>query len=251
MASPEETGLPHTGSIRFRRLRFAIAALGALVILAFAGSSAYDAWRAYGNSLEATDREIGNVADALAEQTAWTWEAVDLLLHDTARWYRSESHGIPPERLNELLATRTAGVRQVSLITIVDANGIQRHRSRGISPPNLNVSDRSYFIAQRNGTAKGSFISEPLLTRSENRTGVVVSRRLDDDKGQFAGVVTAIVDLDDLKQFYGAVNLGAGSALQLLREDGTLLVRNPATPTPSDTSSPRSLRRQLRRPPDS
>jgi PAS domain S-box-containing protein len=71
-------------------------------------------------------------------------------------------------------------------------------------------------------------MSEPIVTRSESRPGVELSRRLDDDTG-FAGVVTAIVDLEDLKQFYGAVNLGAGSAIYLLREDGTLLVSNPPT----------------------
>jgi signal transduction histidine kinase/CheY-like chemotaxis protein len=204
--------------------------LGVLVILAFAGSSAYDAWVSYGHSLVATDREIGNVADALAEQTAWTWQGVDLLLRDTARWYRTDSHEIPPERLDDVLATRTAGVSQVRLITIVDAQGVQRHRSRGHAPPNLDVSDRSYFIAQRNRTVAGAFMSEPLVTRSENRAGVVLSRRLDNDTGGFAGVVTAIVDLEDLKQFYRAVNLGKGSAIHLLREDGTLLVRNPPTP---------------------
>ena len=203
--------------------------LGVLVILGFAGSSAYDAWRSYGRALEATDREITNVANALAEQTAWTWQTVDLLLQDTARWYRSDSHEIPPERLDEALASRTLGVRQVRLITIVDAQGIQRHRSRGHSPPNLDVSDRSYFIAERQGTVKGVFMSEPLVTRSEGRPGVVLARRLDDDGG-FAGVVTAIVDLEELKQVYGAVNLGAGSEIHLLREDGTLLVRNPPTP---------------------
>jgi PAS domain S-box-containing protein len=204
--------------------------LGVFVILAFGGSSAYDAWRAYHNSLVATDREIYNVANALAEQTAWTWQAVDLLLRDTARWYQNDGHRIAPERLDDVLATRTAGVRQVRLITIADAQGIQRHRSRGSSPPNLDVSDRSYFIAQRDGAATGLFMSEPLVTRSENRAAVILSRRLDDERGGFAGVVTAIVDLEDLKQFYGAVNLGGGSAIQLLREDGTLLVRNPPTP---------------------
>src|ERR1700757_4400359 len=75
-------------------------------------------------------------------------------------------------------------------------------------------------------------MSEPLVTRSENRAGVELSRRLDDAAGDFAGVVTAIVDFDDLEQFYGAVNLGAGSAIQLLRDDGTLLVRNPPLPGP-------------------
>jgi PAS domain S-box-containing protein len=217
-------------SIRFKRLRLGILALGVLALLAFCGSSFYDAWRSYRHAVIATDREISNVASALAEQTAWTWQAVDLLLDDTARWYGSDSREIPPERLDAVLATRTAGIPQVRLITIVDAQGIQRHRSHGSSPPNLDVSDRSYFIAQRDGTAKGFFMSEPLITRSENRAGVVISRRLDDSAGKFAGVVTAIVDLEDLKQFYGAVNLGQASAIHLLRDDGKLIVRNPWVP---------------------
>ncbi|MDB6013588.1 MAG: sensor hybrid histidine kinase [Gammaproteobacteria bacterium] len=220
----------NTGSIRFRRLRVGIVVLGVLTLVAFDAASIYDAWRSYRHSVVATDREIGNLARSLAEQTSWTWQGVDLVLDDTARWYRHESHDIPPERLGEVLATRTAAVRQVSLVTIVDADGIQRYRSRGTSPPNLSVADRSYFIAQRDHTVPGFFMSEPLVTRSENRAAVVVSRRLDGDNGAFAGVITAIVDLDDLKQFYTSVNTGMGSAVHLLREDGTLLVRNPATP---------------------
>jgi PAS domain S-box-containing protein len=231
MSSSIDSISPPGGSIRFRRLRVGVVALGVLALLAFAGSSFYDAWRSYKHALVATDREISNVANALAEQTAWSWEAVDLLLEDTARWYSNDSHQIPPERLDDALATRTTGIRQVRLITIVDSRGIQRHRSRGSSPPNLDVSDRSYFIAQRDSKATGFFMSEPLLTRSENRVGVVISRRLDDDAGKFAGVVTAIVDLADLKQFYASVNLGAASAIQLLRADGTLLVRNPSAPS--------------------
>ena len=229
MPSLDDSASPRSRSLRFKRLRFGVIVLGVLVILAFAGSSAYDAWRAYHNSLVTTDRELDNVAKALAEQTAWTWQGIDLLLRDTARWYEHVGDKSAPERLDEVLANRAAGVRQVRLLTIVDAQGIQRYRSRGSSPPHLDVSDRSYFIAQRERTATGLFMSEPLVTRSENRAGVELSRRLDDDKG-FAGVVTAIVDLEDLKQFYGAVKLGEGSAIHLLREDGTLLVRNPPTP---------------------
>ena len=226
----DESTSPHSRSIRFKRLRLGAIVLGVLVILAFAGASAYDTWRAYRNALVATDRELGNVAKALAEQTAWTWEGIDLLLRDTARWYQNDGRQIAPERLNEVLTNRTAGVRQVRLLTIVDAQGIQRHRSRGSSPPHLDVSDRSYFIAQRDHGATGLFMSEPLVTRSENRPGFVLSRRLEDDQGRFAGVITAIIDLEDLKEFYGDVDLGGGSAIHLLREDGTLLVRNPPKP---------------------
>ena len=231
MSSLDDSASPRSRSIRFKRLRLGVIALGALVILAVAGSSAYDAWRAHHNSLVATDRELDNVAKALAEQTAWTWQGIDLLLRDTAGWYQHVGDKTAPGRMDEVLANRAAGVRQVRLVTIVDAQGIQRYRSRGSSPPHLDVSDRSYFIAQRDRTATGLFMSEPLVTRSENRAGVELSRRLDDNTGGFAGVVTAIVDLEDLKQFYGAVNLGGGSAIHLLRQDGTLLVRNPPTPS--------------------
>ena len=230
MIRPGEAATLKAGTFRFKRLRVVTALLGALALLAFAGSSAYDAWRSYRHSLVATDREVNNLARALAEQTAWTWQAVDLLLDDTARWYRSESHDTPPEKLDEALAARTAAIRQVRMVTIVDAQGIQRHRSRDLPPFNTDVSDRSYYIAQRDGSAPKFYMSEPLVTRSENRAAVVISRRLEPDNGAFAGVITAVVDLDDFQQLYAAINLGKSTALYLLREDGTLLLRNPPLP---------------------
>ncbi len=218
---------PATPSVRFNRLRLGIVVLGVLVILTLAGSSAYDTWRSYRYSINAAEREIGNEANALAEQTAWTLQAVDLLLLDTVRWYRSDSHGMSPEALDAALAVRTAGLQQVRQVMIIDAQGNQRYRSRALSTPNHNISDRSYFTAQRDSADVGLFMSEPLVTRSEHRAAVVLSRRIDDDQGAFAGVITATVDLEDLNQFYRAANMGMAGAIQLLRDDGTLLVRNP------------------------
>ena len=217
-------------SLRFQRFRLRIVILGVLVVFAFAGSSGYDAWRAYNNTLAATNREITNVATALAEQTAWTFEGIDLMLRDTARWYQTESSLVAPERLDDVLANRASGIRQIRLITITDAQGIQRHRSRGHSPPHFDLSDRSYFIAQREGTAAGLFMSEPLISRSDGRAGIVLSRRLQDETGAFAGVVAALVDLEDLEKFYAAVTPGRGSAVQLLSGNGQLVVRDPPEP---------------------
>lgn len=221
---------PATGAIRFKRLQIGVVVIGVLVILAFAGSSAYDAWRSYRYSVAAIERELGNVANALAEQTVWSLEAVDLLLADTARWYRTEARLIPPDGLDDALAARAAGVQPVRQVTIMDAQGDQLYRSRGFSIANHNVADRSYFIAQRDDPNRGMFMSELLTTRSEGRTAVILSRRIDDSKGHFAGIVTANVDLENLNQFYQAVDLGPGGHVALLRDDGTLLVRNPRAP---------------------
>jgi signal transduction histidine kinase/ActR/RegA family two-component response regulator len=227
MSPVSDLASPDTGHRRFQRLQLGVVALGILVILAFVGSSAHDAWRSYQSSLAATHRELTNIANALAEQTVWSLQADDLLLTDTARWYRGESQKIRPEDLNAALAARTSAIQQVREVTIMDAQGNQLYRSRGFSTPNHNASDRSYFIAQRDHPGLGMFISEPLTTRSEGRTAVILSRRLDDDQGRFAGVVVANVDLEELNQFYRTVDVGAGSAVSLVRDDGTLLVRNP------------------------
>src|SRR5882724_10281371 len=95
MPPPLNAAPPPPRSIRFRRLRLGILALGVLALLAFCGSSFYDAWRSYRHAVIATDREISNVASALAEQTAWTWQAIRLVLDDTARWYGNDSREIP------------------------------------------------------------------------------------------------------------------------------------------------------------
>ena len=221
---------PATRTIRFQRLQIGVALLGAVVIFAFAASSAYDAWRSHRYAVAGTGREIGNVANALAEQTAWSLEAVDLLLLDTARWYRTEIQSIPQDKRNAALAARTAGVLPVREVAIMDTNGDQLYRSRRMSEPNHNISDRSYFIAQRDDPNRGLYISELLTTRSEGRAAVVLSRRIDDAAGHFAGIVIANVDLEDLNQFYRAVKAGPGSHIVLLRDDGTLLVRDPPAP---------------------
>jgi signal transduction histidine kinase/ActR/RegA family two-component response regulator len=215
------------GALRINRLQFGVIVLGALLICSFAGSSAYDAWRSYRYSVAATQRELSNLANALAEQTAWSLEAVDLLLLDAARWYRTESQSIPEAARDAALAARATGVQPVRQVTIMDAQGNQLYRSRGFSIPNHNAADRSYFIAQRDDPHRGMFMSEPLTTRSEGRTAVILSRRMDDASGNFAGVATATMDLADLNEFYRAVHVGSDSHIALLREDGTLLVRDP------------------------
>ncbi len=204
-----------TGTVRFKRLQIGVVIIGVLLICAFAASSAYDAWRSYRYSVTAIQRELGNVANALAEQTVWTLEAVDLLLLDTARWYGTESRQIPRQGLDAALAARAAGVPPVREVTIMDAQGNQLYRSRGFSIPNHNAADRSYFIAQRDDPNRGLYMSEPLTTRSEGRTAVILSRRIDDAEGHFAGIVTANVDLEDLDQFYRAVDLGPQSHVAL------------------------------------
>ncbi|MET0611713.1 MAG: ATP-binding protein, partial [Pseudomonas caspiana] len=194
---------------------------------AFAGSAIYDGWRLRQQIMFANERELGNLAKALAEQGARNLQAVDVLLRDTGEWWESTGRKLAPEAISTALASRVVGVSQVSVLTLVDVEGMQRHRSRITGEPLADVSDRRYFQNHRERPADGLYINEPVITRTERLPALVVSRRLSAQDGIFDGVVTAIVTLQQLQAAYSAIELGDGSALLLTLEDGTLVVRQP------------------------
>ena len=213
-----------------QRLRRLIIGTGVLLVAAFVGSAAFDGWRLRQQVSAATERELSNLARALADETARTLQSVDLLLRETASWYASSGAKLDAEAVTAALAMRAVGVAQVGVLTIVDANGLQRYRSRQTGEPLANVSDRPYFQAQRDRADADLYINAPVVTRTDRQPALVVSRRLTAPDGSFGGVVTAIVGLQRLQGMFSAIQLGEGSALLLALDDGTLVVRQPFVP---------------------
>ena len=226
MAQASASSSLFADAARAARLRFWIVTIGVLGIAAFAGSSAYDAWRSYDHIISSNNREVGNLAKALAEEAEGSLQLADLLLRDTARWYENERPA-PGRVADDKLAAKAAGLLQVREVRIIDENGIPRYRSRDLPGDISSLSDRAYFIAHRDHARLGVVVSEPLITQIERRPAVVMSRRLDKRDGTFDGIVQLVVDLEDFQRRYQTIDLGQGSAMNLLRTDGTLLVRQP------------------------
>ncbi len=232
--SPQTSQAPASGSLpadvtRAARLRFWLISIGVLVIAAFAGSSAYDSWRSFHQDLSATHRELSSMAKTLAEQAEGSLQLADLLLRETATWYQTE-HPAPGTAADARLATRAEGLPQVREVRIIDEHGIPRFRSRELPGDTAALSDRPYFIAHRDHPGLGVVLSDPLITQIEKRPAIVMSRRLAKPDGTFNGIVQAVVDLEEFQRVYQAIDLGQGSAINLLRDDGTMLVRQPQVP---------------------
>jgi PAS domain S-box-containing protein len=215
---------------RYATLRRRAIVLGSLVIAAFVALGAFGVWRSYLHAIAVTKRGLGNVATALAGQTAWSWQNLDLVLSSTASWYLFDAATSPPEQVNSALRQRIAEVRVVHAMTIIDADGIERYSSAVPFSPGRDVANQPYFNVLKNRARGALYASEPFVSPGGPRDAIVLSRRLEDPGGRFAGVVAATVDLNVLQRFYAGVDLGPGSAIQLLQSDGTLLVRTPAVP---------------------
>src|SRR6516225_5624287 len=131
--------------------------------------------------------------------------------------------GSPQDReaIPDLLRRHMSGVPQVRNLFLFDpARGL--HLSTAPTGANSDLSDRSYYLAQRAQPDLGLFVSEPFISRATGEPTFALSRRLPGPG--FRGIAGATVDVGYIRRFYQALDLGAGSTIELLRSDGRTLV---------------------------
>jgi len=63
------------------------------------------------------------------------------------------------------------------------------------TPAGVNSTDRAYFIHHRDDPSREIFIGPPIMSRSNQEWGITISRRFNDPRGEFAGVVSVTLGL--------------------------------------------------------
>ncbi|BDU73018.1 hybrid sensor histidine kinase/response regulator [Mesoterricola silvestris] len=127
------------------------------------------------------------------------------------------------------LRERTAGMPQVDVATLVASNGDVINFTRSYPPPPINLADRDYFRARLENPSLGEFISVPVHNKGNGKWVFYISRRLQDARGGFLGLVLVGFSVDVFTDFYQrfAASLGRGASVSLYRDDFTLLTRWP------------------------
>jgi PAS domain S-box-containing protein len=108
----------------------------------------------------------------------------------------------------------------------VGADGVMSVDSRRHPLPRIDVSDRSYFIAQRE-MSRGLYIGDPVIGRVDGLISLTLSHRLESADGAFEGVAAATVEPRYFQGFYASLELGRGAEIALYRRDGVLLTSYP------------------------
>ncbi|MBV9345661.1 MAG: response regulator [Gammaproteobacteria bacterium] len=180
-------------------------------------------------TLQAARRQHENVAGALAEQAARALQATDLILGQ-AILLDPDAPGAAVSRAQvpDLLQRHMSGVPQVRNLFLFDPARDLHLSSAHVS---IDLSDRTYFTAQRDDPSRGLFFSEPFLSRLTGEPTFVLSRRLPGPG--FRGIAGAAVEVEYFRRFYHALDLGPGSLIELLRADGTPLVSRDELALPS------------------
>jgi signal transduction histidine kinase/ActR/RegA family two-component response regulator len=215
-AGPRESARGRALRIRF--ILLVVAVCGAVWL-----SALFDAVRDRRLTLAEAERQDDNVAGALAEQAARALQATDLIIKQ-AVLLDPDTPGAPADRagLDGLLRRYMSGVPQVRNLFLFDPARDLHVSTASASAPNPDLSDRAYYIAQRDDPGLGLFVSEPFISRVTGDPTFVLSRRL--AGSTFRGIAGAAVDVDYIRRFYQALDMGDGSAIELLRADGKILV---------------------------
>ena len=207
---------------RRRALRLRLILIVAAVCGAVWLSTLFDTLQERAETLALAERQHDNVAGALAEQAARALQATDLILQQAMLL---DPHALlspqEGEAVTDLLRRHMSGVPQVRNLFLFDP-ARKLHLSTAATGANSDLSDRSYYQAQRARPDLGLFVSEPLISRATGEPTFALSRRLPGP--EFRGIAGATVDVGYIRRFYQALDLGPGSTIELLRADGLTLV---------------------------
>ena len=142
-------------------------------------SALFDALHDRSATLAEAQRQYDNIAGALAEQAARALQATDLILQQAAL-LDPDAPGATSARamVPDLLRRHMSGVPQVRNLFLFDPQRQLRLSSASSAGSNLDLSDRTYYIAQRDNPDLGLFMSEPFISRVTGDPTFVLSRRL-------------------------------------------------------------------------
>lgn len=86
----------------------------------------------------------------------------------------------------------------------------------------MDLSDREHFRVHRQGGTDQLFVSKPVLGRASGKWSIQLTRRLDDGRGNFAGVLVISLDPNYLAEVYGSIDVGRDGAIALVGGDGVV-----------------------------
>ena len=171
-------------------------------------------------ALENAEREAGNYARLLEEQTVRTVRVLD----QTTVFVKTEY-----ERLGknfDLSAYAQRGVfldRFFNLIILAGPDGNIIAADRKLPPSN--IADREHFKVHIEQDSGKLFISKPVLGRSSGKWSVQFTRRINKADGSFGGIVVASLDPNYFSEFYKSLDTGPGSVAVLVGTDGIVRAR--------------------------
>lgn len=169
-----------------------------------------------------------NLARVLESHTAAVFNKADTLLQHIADEITppASGEGIQQEDVQRYLIKLKKTLPEVLLLRVVGPDG----HALADSTRRLNrvyCGDHPHFQRLRDNPLLELDVSDPIQGRVFPVPQIVLSRRINDVNGEFAGVVSAFIPLSYFDQLFRTVDLGKDSNITLLNQNLVVIARQP------------------------
>jgi PAS domain S-box-containing protein len=180
-------------------------------------------------------RDAQNLSVVLAEQTARTIQAVDLVIQQTQAMVQAKGVRTPDqfreqlatEEVHVYLVSRLKNLPQANALALIDGVGSSTNSSNGWPGQLVDVSDREYFRYLRDHNSVEAFVGPPIHSKVNGEWTITIARRVNGPQGEFLGIVAGYARARYFQDFYQAISNRDGQSISLFRRDGVLISRHP------------------------
>jgi hypothetical protein len=206
-------------------------------------------WRSREDNLETWRHYLTDFSATAAEHAAQAMKAADFVLGRVADQARARGVTSADElqrvfgtvAMHEMLLERSKELPLLDVVAVIGLDGDPIASSRSQPAPHINLADRDYHQKLLADASLERYVSAPFVARYNGQWTFYVTRKIRAASGEVIGVALAGMQLAYFENFYRGVNLSeTDSAILLLRDDATLLVRYPRRESALGTSYPKA-----------
>ncbi len=231
MANPT-TVQSTTDGVRAERLRrMTMAALGGLALASYIVLVSMDLQHSRERDFQAASHGLDSLARVLERHAMASVEKIDTVLVASRLRVEDALAGNANEsaRINATLKALLNQINESQSLRVANREGHFIHDASG-TLSNATITDRDYFLRNKADSSGRLVISEPLFARITSNWVITLSRRLQDARGEFAGLVQAAVRADHFQDFYTSLALGPAYSVTLIDDKLRMVARFPARP---------------------
>lgn len=220
---------PGSKPLLLRRLRNGVLLFYVLTLLAVLLATTWLTLQDYQNTLLEAERQSLSLARSLDEHSSRSLISVEQAMQNLVEDFERAGgvDHMDEHWAYERLKSKVELTPQIRAIIAMDSRGILQ--AHGLEYPTRRVSlgDRPYFAYHREHNEIRLRVGDPIVSRTDYKWLIPVTRRINNPDNSFGGVMLAGVEPDYFLRFYESLHLDKGTRIQLLRSDGVTLLTYP------------------------
>jgi signal transduction histidine kinase len=175
------------------------------------------------DSIQFAVSKNSNLAIALEQYVIRTLHSADAVLQVVKMEYAEQGESLDLNKLLDRISMNRENSEQVS---IIGRDGRLKMTSiAGVRNRPVDFSGSAFFIFHSQNSKDSLLISKPVLSDVTGRKEIIISRRLYDDNGGFAGVVALEIDPSTFTSIYAQTTALPNDIISLIAPDGTTYAR--------------------------